>query len=106
MTIAFERWAVGLEDVLGVPPAPAALFLEAFTHPSFANEQPPPGPPDNQRLEFLGDAVIGLAVAHELWRRFPDRSEGELARARTALVNTETLAQRGRSLRLHRWLLL
>lgn len=99
-----RTWAVGLEDVLGVSPTPTDLFLEAFTHSSFANEQPEPRPQHNQRLEFLGDAVLGLAVANELWHRFPERSEGELARARAALVNTETLASVARSLRLGRWL--
>lgn len=99
-----HTWAVGLEDVLGVPPAPAALFMEAFTHASYANEQPEPRPAHNQRLEFLGDAVIGLAVAQHLWRRFPERPEGELARARAALVNTQSLAAVGRALDLGRWL--
>lgn len=102
----FERWAVGLEDVLGVPPSPAALFIEAFTHSSYAHERGAPAPPHNQRLEFLGDAVVGLAVADELWRRYPDSPEGELARARTALINAETLANVARSLDLGRWLLL
>lgn len=104
MTESIARWAAGLEETLGVSPRPVALFLEAFTHPSFSNEQSAPRPADNQRLEFIGDAVIALAVARELWRRFPDWREGDLARARTALVNTQALAERGRSLDLQRWL--
>lgn len=106
LDVPYERWVVGLEDALGAPPVPTPLFIEAFTHPSYANEQSEPRPPHNQRLEFLGDAVIGLAVAEQLWSRFPDRSEGDLARARTALVNTETLAELGRTLQLGRWLLI
>lgn len=99
-----QDWAVGLEAVLGVPPHPAALFLEAFTHPSFSHEQQPPRPPHNQRLEFLGDAVVGLVVAHELWRRYPHLAEGELTRRRAAVVNSRSLADASRRLGLGRWL--
>lgn len=99
-----QHWAIGLRDVLGVRPQPIALFLEAFTHSSYANEQPDPKPAYNQRLEFLGDAVIDLSIANELWRRFPSWPEGDLARARAALVNTSTLADVARNLHLSRWL--
>ncbi|HEY8496821.1 MAG TPA: ribonuclease III [Limnochordales bacterium] len=99
-----QNWAVGLEAVLGVPPQPAALFLEAFTHPSFTHEQPAPQPPHNQRLEFLGDAVVGLVVAHELWRRYPHLPEGELTRRRAAVVNSRALADAARRLGLGQWL--
>lgn len=104
MTDSVARWAIGLEEMLGVSPEPIALFLEAFTHPSYSHEQPAPRPPDNQRLEFIGDAVIDLAVARELWLRFPSWREGELARTRAALVNTRALADRARALDLGRWL--
>jgi len=99
-----EEGLAGLEEVLGVPPRPAALFLEAFTHPSYAHEQPDPRPAHNQRLEFLGDAVVGLVVAHELWRRFPDLPEGELTRRRIAAVNRTALAAAARRIGLARWL--
>lgn len=102
---AAERtWSAGLEAVLGVPPDPVDLFLEAFTHPSFSHEQPEPRPPHNQRLEFLGDAVVGLVVAHELWKRFPRLPEGELTRLRIATVNSRALADAARALGLGRWL--
>jgi len=65
-------------------------FEEALTHPSFANEVP--GLPDNQRLEFLGDAVLGLCVSEILAEENPSADEGALTRMRAALVNAEALA--------------
>jgi len=70
---------------------------EALTHPSFANEA---SAPDNQRLELLGDAVLGLAVTESLLERHPGASEGELTRMRAALVNAGALARWARSVRL------
>jgi ribonuclease-3 len=64
-------------------------FAEALTHPSYANES---SEPDNQRLEFLGDAVLGLCVSELLARARPDADEGTLTRMRSALVNAEALA--------------
>ncbi|MBS2011535.1 MAG: ribonuclease III [Deltaproteobacteria bacterium] len=71
-----------------------ARFAEALTHPSFANES---SLPDNQRLEFLGDAVLGLCVSELLGRTRPDADEGTLTRMRSALVNAEALAQWARA---------
>lgn len=65
-------------------------FEEALTHPSFANESLAV---DNQRLEFLGDAVLGLCVSELLARSHPDADEGALTRMRSALVNAEALAR-------------
>jgi ribonuclease III len=64
-------------------------FEEALTHPSLANET---GVSDNQRLEFLGDAVLGLCVSEMLARAHADADEGKLTRMRSALVNGEALA--------------
>jgi ribonuclease III len=71
-------------------PAAGAHFLQALTHPSFANELRQAA--DNQRLEFLGDAVLGLCVAEILWQRLPSAAEGELTRIRAKLVNADALA--------------
>lgn len=101
---AAPGWEAGLAEALGVPPQPASLFLEALTHPSYPAEAPPPKPAHNQRLEFLGDAVIGLVAAHMVWSRFPDRPEGHLARMRAALVNSAALAGVARRLGLGRWI--
>jgi ribonuclease-3 len=67
-------------------------LVEALTHPSFSNEQRGKRRADNQRLEFLGDAVLGLLVSELLMLRFPSAQEGELSRMRSLLVNTEALA--------------
>jgi ribonuclease-3 len=64
-------------------------FDEALTHPSFANET---GAPDYQRLEFLGDAVLGLCVSELLVQSHPEADEGTLTRMRSALVNAQALA--------------
>ena len=69
-------------------------FEEALTHPSFANES---SASDNQRLEFLGDAVLGLCVSELLGRTHPDADEGALTRMRSALVNAEALARWART---------
>jgi ribonuclease-3 len=70
---------------------------EALTHPSFANES---RMKDNQRLEFLGDAVLGLCISERLALAYPDADEGELTRMRSALVNAEALARWAREARL------
>lgn len=76
-----------------------ARFDEALTHPSFANET---GLPDNQRLEFLGDSVLGLLVSEILITKRPDADEGQLTRMRSALVNAEALATWARAIDLGR----
>jgi ribonuclease-3 len=78
---------------------------EALTHPSLVNEVAQARPkdpriPDNQRLEFLGDAVLGLCVSELLARENPTANEGVLSRMRSALVNAETLARWARSERV------
>jgi len=79
---------------LGLAPD-APHLLEALTHPSYANERT--GARDNQRLEFLGDSVLGFCVSELLFERFPEASEGTLTRLRSGLVNDEALAEWGRS---------
>jgi ribonuclease III len=67
-------------------------LLEAVTHSSFANESPHLSPRDNERLEYLGDAVLQLITAEYLYKHHPGASEGELTQTRSAMVNTNTLA--------------
>ncbi len=78
-----------LLDALGVD-LPHDLLYLALTHRSYAYENG--GLPTNERLEFLGDAVLGLTVTDELFHRHPDRSEGDLAKLRSSVVNTQALA--------------
>ncbi|MDO5618315.1 ribonuclease III [Kocuria sp.] len=86
-----------LEKRLGVD-IDAETLLIALTHRSYAYEHP--GQVHNERLEFLGDSVLGLAVTDEIYRRYPARSEGELAKIRASVVSTRTLAQLARGLDL------
>lgn len=72
------------------------LLLEALTHTTYANENP--GSPPNQRLEFLGDAVVGMVVAQHLFTEYPDLPEGALTKIRAAVVCEPTLAARARAL--------
>ena len=78
-------------------PVEIPRLAEALTHPSFANETTTP---DNQRLEFLGDAVLGLSVTEALVHDHPDSGEGALTRMRAALVNADALATWARSVDL------
>ena len=79
-----------LAAILGTEPQ-APHFELALTHPSFANEQR--SSTDNQRLEFLGDAILGFCTSEILFKRFPDAQEGELTRLRAKLVNASALAR-------------
>jgi ribonuclease III len=81
------------------------LLRLALTHPSVAHESGVPTA-HNQRLEFLGDAVLGLVLTQKLYEQFPDFDEGPLTKARAKLVNRQTLAERARSLGLGAHLIL
>lgn len=73
------------------------LIKEALTHRSYLNENPSWKLPHNERLEFLGDAVLELIVTEELFHRFPEYTEGQLTPIRAALVNYQMLASIARS---------
>ena len=81
------------------------LLRLALTHPSVAHEQNHPQP-HNQRLEFLGDSVLGLVLSRELYEKFPEADEGVLTKSRAKLVNAAALATHGRSLELGAHLIL
>jgi ribonuclease III len=94
----------GLAGRLGWEVADRELFAQALAHRSWCAEHP--GKEPNERLEFLGDAVLGLIVTDYLYRSYPDLPEGELAKARAAVVNSVSLASAARELRLGEALLL
>ena len=82
-------------------------FLEtAFTHRSFLNENRAVGKEHNERLEFLGDAVLELVVTEFLFAKYPDKPEGELTAFRAALVNTQSISDAATKLGMNEFLLL
>ena len=80
------------------------VLNEALTHRSFLNENPNWKLPNNERLEFLGDAVIELVVTEELFNRYPDKEEGWMTSVRAALVNYVRLAEVGRATGLEKYI--
>ena len=91
---------------LGIPFEDPGLLRLAFTHSSYANENPGVGSVSNERLEFLGDALVGLVVADRAYTERPTQHEGDLTSLRAALVQDETLARVARSLDLGRFMLM
>jgi ribonuclease-3 len=89
-----------LEETLSVAFKKKTLLKEALTHRSYRNENPAWPQPDNERLEFLGDAVIELAVSEFLFEKFPREDEGKLTGIRAALVNYVMLAAVAEGIRL------
>ncbi len=82
------------------------LLAEAFTHRSYLNEHREHVGNHNERLEFLGDAVLELAVTDFLFKKFPEKDEGELTNYRAALVNTVSLAETAQKIGINDYLLL
>ncbi len=82
-----------LQDIIGIRFRNKNLLREALTHRSYLNEHPEWDLPHNERLEFLGDAVLELAVTEELYVKFPDMPEGQLTVLRAALVNYQNLSR-------------
>jgi ribonuclease-3 len=95
-----------LQKRLGVVFQQPDLLTQALTHSSYANENPGVAPASNERLEFLGDAILGLIVAENLFRDFPSMSEGEMTRLRSILVKQDTLARVAESIGLGNYLYL
>jgi ribonuclease III len=81
------------QEILGVRFRDTDLLKQALTHRSYINEQADEDIADNERLEFLGDAILDFITADMLYARFPEMAEGELTRLRSALVRTESLAE-------------
>jgi ribonuclease III len=88
---------------LNFQPVNEELFRMAFTHASYSYEA---NLPHNERLEFLGDSVLGLIVCHFLYQRYPSRPEGWLARLKATIVSTDVLAGFSKQLQLNQYLML
>lgn len=95
-----------LETHLGVNFNDKALLKQAFIHRSYLNENPSRETSHNERLEFLGDAVLELVITEELYRIFPEKPEGELTTLRAALVNSKMLSDVALDLGFNEFLLL
>ena len=96
----------GIEQQLQYKFRDKNLLVEALRHSSYVNELADSNLRDNERLEFLGDAVLNLIVGHILMHRYPDIKEGELSRSRANLVNESQLAEMARSFELGAYILL
>lgn len=94
------------EQKIGVVFRDKRLIETAFTHRSYLNENRRPGAEHNERLEFLGDAVLELAVTEFLYKKYPEKPEGELTALRAALVNTISIADAATKLGMNDYLLL
>ncbi len=95
-----------LEDAIGYRFSNISLLQNALTHSSYANERWHNSAMSNERLEFLGDSVLGMIVAEYLYKKFPDRPEGELTRMRADMVCETSLAEVAAQIDLGRHLLL
>ena len=101
--IDFEKF----EKKIGLKFKNKDLLAQAFCHRSFLNENPDAGlPGNNERLEFLGDAVLELIVTEDLFDKYPDKPEGELTNWRAALVNAKMLSETANQLGFNDYLLL
>ncbi len=95
-----------LQEILEVPFKDPSLLEQALVHSSYVNENPDLAPISNERLEFLGDAILGSVVAEKLYQDLPSFTEGELTKLRATLVRRDTLARVARTIGLGDYLYL
>lgn len=93
-----------IEEKIGVKFEDKKLLKTAFTHRSYLNENRGQGLQNNERLEFLGDAVLELIISSYLFKNYTDRAEGDLTSIRAAIVRTESIAEETRKLELGQYL--
>ena len=96
----------GVEPNIVVALADEDLLVQALTHSSYINEHPEAAQESNERLEFLGDSVLGLIIADDLYGQWPLLSEGEMTTLRAQLVSTQALASAAEGMELGKHLLL
>ena len=97
---------VALQETLKISFNDLSLLEQALVHSSYINENPGFAPASNERLEFLGDAILGFVVAEKLYQDFPDLAEGEMTKLRSVLVRRDTLARIALAIRLGDYLYL
>jgi ribonuclease-3 len=95
-----------VEDALNVKFRNRAVLVLALTHQSYANEHPDIPPVSNERLEFLGDSIVGMVVADRMFHGAPDLAEGDLTVRRSQVVRRETLAAAARTIGVGEWLVM
>ena len=100
MSKSLNEKHISLQKKIGYKFKNTELLLRAMTHSSYANENRAVGVLDNERLEFLGDSVLGMNTALHLFKKYPDEAEGELTKMRSSLVCTGSLADRARAINL------
>lgn len=96
----------GFEKEIQINFVDKSLLEQAFTHRSFLNENKNATGNHNERLEFLGDAVLELVITHFLYEQYPDRNEGDMTSIRSALVNADNCAEVAKRLNVNEYLLL
>jgi ribonuclease III len=96
----------GFEEKTGIVFENKELLLQAFTHRSYLNERRGEGREHNERLEFLGDAVLELVITEFLFKKYPTKPEGDLTAIRAALVNTTSISNAASDLGMNDFLLL
>jgi ribonuclease-3 len=101
-----EKNIIQFTERLGIPFKNPQLIRTAFTHRSYVNEHRGETAVHNERLEFLGDAVLELSVTRFLYDKYPDKTEGDLTAYRAALVNTNTISEAATKLGMNECLLL
>jgi ribonuclease-3 len=95
---------VSLQKIFGIRFEDSCLLQQALTHSSYTNESPDTTSVCNERLEFLGDAVLGVFITEELYKLLPNAAEGEMTRLRATLVSRKTLGQLAADIRLGEYL--
>lgn len=104
MSSAIEETYAEFEQALGYKFRDRDLLARALTHKSYANERRETSSSHNERLEFLGDTVLGFVIGELIYRSFPNLQEGALSKIKAHLVSAATLASKGRDLGIGRYL--
>lgn len=106
LKVKMQKEIENFEKIIGIKFTNIDLLKQSLTHRSFLNEHKNLKGKHNERLEFLGDAVLELIITHYLYNEYPEKSEGDLTSIRSALVNAQTCAEVAKKLNVNDFLLL